>query len=113
VNSNSERLLNHLSTRRALLGSPVGSYFPIPSPGVFSLEFEYREEHSSRGIGNRLEKMSVFDHAPVHSHKQEYNISPVECQLNKSREEEAAIPLTAKAISPLAAESYGTQANPN
>ena len=62
MNSNGERLFDHLSTGRAPLGSPVGSYFPIPSPGAFSLGFEYREEHSPGGIGDRLRKMPVFDH---------------------------------------------------
>lgn len=63
MNSNGERLLDNLSAGRTPLRSPVRRYFPIPSPGAFSLGFEYREKRSPGGIGDRLGKMPVLDHA--------------------------------------------------
>lgn len=63
VNPNRERLLNNFPAGRAPLGSPVGGYFPIPSPGAFSLGFEYREEYPPGGVRYRLGMMPVLDHA--------------------------------------------------
>lgn len=63
MHSDSKGFFDNITTGGTLLRCPSGVNFPIPSPGTFSLGFEYCEEHPPRCVRDTFSKMPIFDHA--------------------------------------------------
>lgn len=57
-----KRLLYPLATRRAILRSERGGYFPYPSASAFSLADEYLKKSIPRRITYRFGKTMIFHH---------------------------------------------------